>query len=175
VTDLRPPTPLGLLAQAVASGAFGALQLHWIDGAQRHELSLALLVSTVPALGLVSATAWLTGQPGASTGSGLLAGGWAATCLVGLGAPPGSTSAGLGVMLVGVGIALAVPGWGSSATALHIVLAANAARFVVAGVAELASTSAWLHVSGWCGLGVALVSTVGAVAVQRQIGPDTVG
>jgi len=172
VVGLRPiatPLPLGFLGQAVASWSFACLQLRWIGSSQSHTVALAVLVFTVP-LQLVSA-AWgfWARDPVAATGTGLLAGGWAATAVSTLTSPPGSTSAGLGVVLLGVAAALLVPALaGVSRLAAFGVLALSVARFATTGVAELEGGRAWLTVAGWVGLALAVTSVYAALAFEVE-------
>jgi len=172
LVGLRPiatPLPLGFLGQAVASWSFACLQLSWIGTDQGHTVALAVLVFTVP-LQLVS-TIWgfVARDPVAATGTGLLAGGWAATALATLTSPPGATSAGLGVVLVGIAVALAVPALtGVTRLAAFAVLALSVARFATTGVAELVGTQLWLTVAGWVGFALAITSTYAALAFEIE-------
>lgn len=169
---LRPlatPLPLGFLGQAVASWAFACLQLSWIGGEQSHTVALGVLVFTVPLQAAASAFGVLARDPVAATGTGLLAGGWAVIAAVTVASPAGSTSTGLGVLLVGVAGVLLLP----AAVALPrlaagAVLLLSVVRFGVTGVAELLASQSWLHASGWVGLALSATSCYAAVAFETE-------
>lgn len=169
---LRPfgtPLPLGFLGQAVASLSFSALQLGWIGTGQSHTVAWSILVLTVPLQLLAGVLGFLGRDPVAGTGTALLAGGWGATAVVTLSTPVGSTSAGLGMVLLGLGAALLVPvtvGWTKAAAALVMLL--SSARFAATGIYELGVAPAWESTAGWLGLALCAVSFYSALAFEME-------
>ena len=73
------------------------LQLGSIPAAEGQQVALCVLAFTVPLQFVASVFAFLARDGVAATGMGLLSGIWAATALVLLTAPPGSTSNALGL------------------------------------------------------------------------------
>lgn len=169
---LRPlatPLPLGFLGQAVASWAFGCLQLSWIGQGQGHTIALGVVAFTVPLQLVAAVLGFLARDPVAGTGTALLAGGWAVLAAATLTSPPGATSSGLGVLLLGVAAALLVPA-AVSATRLAAcaVLALSVVRFAVTAVAELTGGQGWLHAAGWVGVVLAATSLYAAAAFELE-------
>jgi succinate-acetate transporter protein len=163
------PLPLGFLGQGVASWAFACLQLSWIDPAQGHLVALGVLVFTVPLQAVASVLGLLARDPVAGTGMGLLSGGWAILAVATLVSPPGSTSTGLGVLLVGLATAVLVPAAAAlSRLAAAAVLVVSVARFAVTGVAELLGSQAWLQAAGWVGLVLAAAGLYAAAAFELE-------
>jgi succinate-acetate transporter protein len=169
---LRPiasPLPLGFLALAVASIAFGAVQLSWIPQSQGHTIALGVLVFTVPLQIVVAVMGFLARDPVAATGMGILSGTWAATCLATLTSPPGAASAGLGVMLLAAAGCLLVPAIGARTKAVPAaVIALSAVRFAVTGIAELDGGGGWLHAAGWVGVALVVLSSYAALALELE-------
>ncbi len=169
---LRPlgtPLPLGFLGQVVASLSFSALQLGWVSESQSHTIALAVLVMTVPAQALASVLGFFARDPVAGTGMAILSGAWAAICATTYSSPPGSTSAGLGVVLVALGGVMLVPTVaGHAKTVAALVMAVTAARFTTTGLAELIGTRAWLLTAGWVGLALSALSFYAALAFEIE-------
>lgn len=74
-------------------------------------VALAVLGFTVLVQLVASVCGILTRDPVAGTGMGVLAGTWAAVALATLTSPPGTSSSGLGVVLLTAGAAMLVPRW----------------------------------------------------------------
>jgi succinate-acetate transporter protein len=169
---LRPlasPLPLGFLALAVATFAFACVQLSWIPQAQGHTVALGVLVLTVPLQFLAAVMGFLSRDPVAATGMGILSGAWAAASLATLTSPAGATSDGLGVILLCVGACLLVP----AAAARHkvvpaLVILTSATRFAVTGIAEIDGGKGWLHAAGWVGIALGIISAYAALALELE-------
>lgn len=172
VVTLRPlgnPLPLGFLGQAVASWSFACVQLAWLSPEESHTVAFCVLVFTVPLQALAAVLGFVARDPVAGTGPALLAGGWAVIATGTLLSPPGSTSASLGVLLVGVAGVLIVPAAASlGRVAAAAVLCLSVARFAVTGVAELLGDPGWLRAAGWVGLVLAAASVYAALAFELQ-------
>ncbi len=171
---LRPlgnPLPLGLLGQAVASFSLGFVQLGWIPTAELHHVAWAVLVFTVPLQGTASVLGFLSRDPVAGTGPAILAGAWAATAVDILTSPTGSTSSGLGIVLLAIGGVLLVPTVaGITKVAVAAVLLISSARFALTGVYELTASTGWERAAGAVGLLLATVSTYAALALELEAG-----
>ncbi len=169
---LRPlgnPLPLGFLGQFVATISFSALQLRWIAPGQGHPVALAALVLTVPVQLVASVFGFLSRDPVAGSGMGILAGSWGTVALATLTTPAGVTSPGLGVVLLAAAAAMLVPATGGRAKrAAAAVMAMTALRFSVTGVAELTGASGWMTAAGWVGLGLGTVSFYAALAFELE-------
>lgn len=168
---LRPvatPLPLAFLAQAVACMGMAGLELHWIGAGQAHQVAWSILVLTVPLQVVAAVVGYLSRDPVAGTGTGLLAGGWAATAVVTLTAA-GSTRAGLGIVLISVGCALLVPVVaGRSKLAAAAVMLLGAARFAANGVHELTAAAAWQTTAGWLAVALGAVGAYAALAFELE-------
>src|SRR5205085_1705260 len=100
---LRPlanPLPLGFLALAVATLLLSAVQLQWLPIKDATAVAVILVVFVAPLQLLTSILGFLARDPVAGTGMGILAGTWAAVALVTLRSPVGTTSHGLGLLLL---------------------------------------------------------------------------
>jgi succinate-acetate transporter protein len=169
---LRPlgnPLPLGFLGQFVSTVSFSALQLRWIGPGQGHTVALAALVLTVPLQLVASVFGFLARDPVAGTGMGVLAGTWGTVALATLTTAPGTTSPGLGVVLLAASAAMLVPAVGGRVKRVAAaVMVVSALRFSVTGVAEIAGTAGWLAAAGWVGLGLAALSLYAAFAFELE-------
>ncbi len=133
---LRPvgsPLPLGFLALAVATVGFSALQLGWIPATEGRVVALSALLLTTPLQLLASVFGFLARDPVAGTGMGVLAGTWATAGYVTSTSAPGSTSQGLGVILLTAAVAMLVPA------------SAASGKLVAAGVTGLVRAGAALY------------------------------
>jgi succinate-acetate transporter protein len=170
---LRPvatPLPLGFLALALATVAFSALQLGWIAPEQGRIAALTALAATVPLQLLASVVGFQARDPVAATGMGILAGTWAVVGLATLTSPPGSTSAGLGVLLVTSGLAMLVPAVAAfpAKVAPATVMGLAALRFLVTGAYQLTGGAGWKAVAGWVGLLLGAVAFYTALAMELE-------
>jgi len=169
---LRPvgtPLPLGFLGLFVATLSFSSLQLGWIPETQGRAVALAALGLTVPVQLLASVFGFLSRDPVAGTGMGILAGTWAAAGLATLTAAPGATSPGLGMVLIAAGLAMLVPAAaGRQKVVAATVMAASALRFVLTGTAEMSGAPAWMTAAGWMGVVLAGASIYAALAFELE-------
>ncbi|SDS61042.1 GPR1/FUN34/yaaH family protein [Actinopolymorpha singaporensis] len=166
----RDPLPAGLLALAVASILLAALELGWIPPTEGHAVAFGLLLLVVSLQFVGSVVAYLARDPVASTALGVLAGTWAAVALSKLTSPPGATSAGLGVLLVGACVLLWVPALvGLPDKVLPcIVFVLAGLRFLLTGIYQLTSAPAWETVTGIVGLVVCACALYCAFAALYQ-------
>jgi succinate-acetate transporter protein len=105
----------------------------------------------------------------AGTGMGLLSGTWVVTGMVLLTSAPGASSDGLGVMLLGAGLALSVPAiCAVGKLAAAAVLGTAAIRFTITGIAELTGSAAWAKTAGLAGLLLALLGAYAAAAFMLE-------
>jgi uncharacterized protein len=170
---LRPlatPLPLGFLALALATVAFSAVQLGWVPPDQGRIAALAALAATLPLQFLSSVMGFLARDPVAATGMGILAGTWAVVGLATYTSPPGTASAGLGVVLVTAGLAMLVPALAAAPSKVvpAVVMGLASARFVVTGIYELTGSATWKTAAGWVGLLLALVALYAALALELE-------
>ena len=169
---LRPvgtPLPLGFLGLFVATLSFSSLQLGWIPETQGSVVALAALGLTVPVQLLAAVFGFLSRDPVAGTGMGILAGTWAAAGLATLTAAPGTTSPGLGMVLIASGLAMLVPAAaGRQKVVAATVMALSALRFLLTGTAEMSAAPAWMTAAGWAGVVLAGVSLYAALAFELE-------
>jgi succinate-acetate transporter protein len=169
---LRPvatPLPLGFLALALATTVFAALQLGWIPPEQGRVAAITALVATVPLQFTASVVGFLARDPVAATGMGVLTGTWATVGLTTLTSAPGSTSAGLGVLLVTAGLAMFVPAVsGLAKLAAAAVMSLAGVRFIVTGIYQFQGAGPWQSAAGWVGLALAAVAFYAALALELE-------
>jgi succinate-acetate transporter protein len=169
---LRPiatALPLGFLALGVATLSFASVQLKWIPASEGHTVALGVLALTVPLQLLAAVMGFLARDPVAATGMGILSGTWAAASLATLTAPPGTASAGLGVILLCSATCLLVPAAAARAKLVPAcVIALSAARFAVTGVAEIDGGRGWMQVAGWVGIVLAALALYAALALELE-------
>jgi uncharacterized protein len=170
---LRPvatPLPLGFLALALATVAFSAVQLGWVAPDQGRIAALTAIAATLPLQLLASVIGFLARDPVAATGMGILAGTWAIVGFTTLTSPPGSTSAGLGVLLVTSGLAMLVPAVAAAPAkvAPAAVMGLAALRFLVTGAHHLSGSAAWKNAAGWVGLLLGAVAFYTALAMELE-------
>jgi succinate-acetate transporter protein len=169
---LRPlatPLPLGFLALVLATTTFAALQLGWIPPEQGRVAAITAVAATVPLQLLASVVGFLARDPVAATGMGVLTGTWAVVGLTTYTSPPGSTSAGLGVLLVTAGLAMFVPAVSGLAKLVPAaVMGLAGVRFVVTGIYELQASPAWKSAAGWVGLALAVLALYAALALELE-------
>lgn len=154
---LRPiatPLPAGVLGLAVASILLATLELGWIPPTEGHAVAFGLLLLVVPLQFVGSVVSYLARDPVASTALGVLAGTWAAVAVGKLTSPPGATSTGLGVLLVGASVLLWVPALvGLPDKVLpSVVLVLAGVRFLLTGIYQLTASPTWKTVTGIVGL-----------------------
>lgn len=170
---LRPlatPLPLGFLALVLATVMFSAVQLGWIPPSQGRIAGLAALVATVPLQLTAAVFGFLTRDPVAATGMGLLAGTWGTVALTTLTSAPGATSAGLGVLLMTAGLAMQVPAASAAASKLvpAAVMSLAGFRFAVTGIYEVTGSGAWKAAAGWTGLALAVLALYAGLALELE-------
>lgn len=169
---LRPvanPLPLGFLALAVATVGFSALQLDWIPASQARVIALSALLLTAPLQLLASVYGFLSRDPVAATGMGLLAGTWATVGYVQLTSAPGSTSKGLGVILLTAAAAMLVPATAASGKLVAAaVMTLTALRFAVTAGFELSGGSGWKTAAGVSGLVLAVAALYAATGFELE-------
>ena len=169
---LRPlatPLPLGFLALVLATTTFAALQLGWIPPEQGRVAAITAVAATVPLQLLASVVGFLARDPVAATGMGVLTGTWAVVGLTTYTSPPGSTSAGLGVLLVTAGLAMFVPAVSGLAKLVPAaVMGPAGVRFVVTGIYELEASPTWKSAAGWVGLALAVLALYAALALELE-------
>jgi succinate-acetate transporter protein len=169
---LRPiatPLPLGFLALAVATTAFAAVQLGWVPADEGRTVALGVLALTVPMQLVAAVMGFLARDPVAATGMGILSGTWGAVCLATLTSPPGATSEGLGVVLVGSAVCLLVPAAAATSKVVPaLVVLTSAVRFGVTGVAHLDGGRSWMEAAGWVGIVLAVLSVYAALALELE-------
>ncbi|WP_348637975.1 hypothetical protein [Blastococcus capsensis] len=161
---------MGFLGLVLATTVFSAVQLGWIPPDQGRVAAITAIAATVPLQLIASVIGFLTRDPIAATGMGVLAGAWAVTGLATLTTRPGATSAGLGVLLVTAGIALLIPvGVAlSSKVVAAAVMASTAGRFVSTGIYEMSGSPAWKVTAGWVGLLAAVIALYAAAAFELE-------
>jgi succinate-acetate transporter protein len=163
------PLPLGFLALFSATTSLAVVQLHWVPDTAGRPVALAALALTVPLQLVAAVTGFLARDPVASTGMGVLAGTWAAVGLATLTSAPGSTSPGLGTVLVMSGLAMLVPAVaGRHKVVASAVMGLSALRFLVTGAAHLGGSDAVMTAAGWVGLLLGAVSLYAAAAFELE-------
>lgn len=169
VRPFATPLPLGFLALGVATASLATVQLGWVPASEGHTVAWGALLLTVPLQVIASVLGFLTRDPVAATGMGILAGTWAFVSVVTLTSPPGATSPGLGVLLWCSAASLLVPAVAARTKLVPAaVITLSAVRFAVTGTAHLTAAPTWLHAAGWVGLALAALSWYAALALEIE-------
>ena len=169
---LRPianPLPIGLLALVISTVSVAALQLGWIPPGQSVQVGRIVVVLALAVQLPGAAFGFLARDPAAGTGMALLGGTWLSIGLTLALGRPGSTSAGLGVVLLAATAALTVPVAAALAKPVtSIVLAVSAIRFALTGVVQLCGRPMWEVVAGVSGLALGVVALYAAMAFELE-------
>jgi succinate-acetate transporter protein len=172
VVALRPlatPLPLAFLGLAVATTSFATVQVGWLSPQQNVVVAFGVVVFAVPLQLVAAALGFLARDPVAGTGVGVLAGTWAATCVVSIANPAHATHPGLGIVLLCAAAVLLVPAAAGLAKLAAVgVLAVAALRFAVTGVYEVTASHTWMTVSGWVGIALGVVAVYAALAFELE-------
>ena len=172
VVALRPlatPLPLAFLGLAVATTSFATVQVGWLSPQQNVVVAFGVVVFAVPLQLVAAALGFLARDPVAGTGVGVLAGTWAATCVVSIAKPAHATHPGLGIVLLCAAAVLLVPAAAGLAKLAAVgVLAVAALRFAVTGVYEVTASHTWMTVSGWVGIALGVVAVYAALAFELE-------
>jgi succinate-acetate transporter protein len=148
---------------------YAAVELGWIPATETKTAALAVLLATAPLQGLASIFGFLSRDPVAATGFGVLAGIWAVIGASSLAGAPGATSSGLGIVLLAASAALLVPVISAIIKpAAAAVMAFAAVRFAVTGIAELTDDHAWLVAAGIVGIALGVVALYAALAFELE-------
>jgi hypothetical protein len=171
---LRPlatPLALGFLALAIASFTVSGLQLQWIaPGPNWSTIGLLVLALAVPLQSVSAVLGFLTRDPVAGTGMGVLAGTWLALGASTYTSPTPTPSPAVGLLLVASSFALLVPtvaGAGGKLLA-SMVMAGAAVRFGVTGAYEISGTADWRIAAGIAGLCLSLLALYAAFAFEIE-------
>ncbi|MEV7802417.1 hypothetical protein AB0O28_05665 [Microbispora sp. NPDC088329] len=169
---LRPmgsPLPLGFLGLALATTAFGAMELGWVPAAQGRVVALAALLFTAPLQFLVAILGFLARDSVAGAAMGVLSGTWAVIGGVTLTSAPGTANPALGVVLLTAAAAMLVPALaGLPKLVAAVVMALSATRFAITGVFEITASSGWRTAAGIAGLVLAVVAYYAALAFELE-------
>jgi succinate-acetate transporter protein len=170
---LRPlasPLPLGFLAVGTAALLTAGFDLGWIAKADQHQVGLLLLTVAPGPLLSAAVFGFLTRDPIAATGMGILTAGWAARGLILLTAPPGAHSEALGTVTLAIGGAVAISALEAAAGKLApaATMALTSVTFVLTGLAELSSSRAVSHASGIVSLALVGAAFYSAAALALE-------
>jgi succinate-acetate transporter protein len=170
---LRPfasPMPLGFVGLAGATIPLAAMNLGWIPVSEGKTLALVMVAFVFPLQLLTSIFGVLARDGVAGTAMGILAGTWATVGLVMLTSQPGSTSEGLGLLLLVSAVAMLWPALGAwlSKIAVAVVLTLAALRFATSGIYQLTGSAQWERATGWIGLVLGVVALYAALAALLE-------
>lgn len=169
VRPMGTPLPLGFLGLVVATVAFSALQLGWLAPGQGRAVALGILAFTVPVQLVACLYGFLARDPVAGTGMGVLAGTWGAAGLVTVTSPPGSTSAGLGVVFLVAALAMTVPTVAAHGKLVAAgVMGVTCVRFTLTGLAQVTGATSWATAAGAVGLLLGAVAWYAALALELE-------
>jgi succinate-acetate transporter protein len=171
--NLRPvasPLPMGFVALSVATIAVAALNLGWIPDSEGDTVALSLLVFVVPLQAVTAIFGMLARDGVAATGMAILTGTWATFGLTMLTSPPGSTSDGLGAVLVMSAISMFLVSIGASLGRLvaALVLFGASLRFATSAIYQLTGSTTWEDITGWVGVALGAVALYAAFAALLE-------
>ena len=170
---LRPivtPLALGFLALSGATLVLSGLQLGWFAPQESMYVAIALLSFGFPLQLLASIFGFLSRDPAAATGMGILATSWLTVGLDKLNSAPSQTSHVLGVFLVFAGAALLIPTIGAvfGKVIPALVLLTAALRFFLTGLYQLTSNTGVERAAGIVGLILLAIAFYAALALEVE-------
>lgn len=175
---LRPlatPLPMGFLSLVVATTVFSAIQLAWISPVEGAIAARVVLILCVPVFLIACIFGFLSRDPVAGTGMGMLAIGWGSIALATMTTNLSLPSPGEAVILYSLAGILLVPvvaSFGKPVAGLVMLLTAT--RFGVTATAGLASSyhwsgaTGWTDTAGWVGIALAAVGLYAAFAFELE-------
>jgi len=175
---LRPlatPLPLGFLSLVVATTVYAAIQLGWISPVEGAVAARVVLILCVPVFLVACVFGFLSRDPVAGTGMGMLAIGWGSIALATITTHLPFPSPGEAVILYALAGTLLVPvvaAFGKPVAGLVMLLTVG--RFAVTATAGLASSyhwtgaSGWADAAGWLGITLAAVGLYAAFAFELE-------
>lgn len=170
---LRPlasPLSLGFLGLFYATTALAAVQLGWVPAGQMHTIAVGMLVFTVPVQLIACVYGFLSRDLVCATGMGVEAGIWAAVAASLLRSAPGTTSAGLALILVLGAIAVCMPAIGATNSKLlaTLVLFTTAARWGTTAGYQASADDPWKTAAGALGLLLACLALYASLAFELE-------
>jgi uncharacterized protein len=170
---LRPlgsPLPLGLLALAPAGLLLSCLQLGAFSLAEGKSVALIVLTFAAPLELIAAVLCFLARDMLGGSGLGLFAGAWLASGTVLLSSPPGAASPAFGVFLLAISAAMIVliasAAGGKAGPAA--VMAVGSARFLLAGLYELTSSTGVEHAAAIVGFVLAGIAIYTSLATALE-------
>lgn len=175
---LRPlatPLPMGFLSLVVATTVFSAIQLGWISPVEGAIAARVVLILCVPVFLIACVFGFLSRDPVAGTGMGMLAIGWGSIALATMTTNLPLPTPGEAVILYSLAGILLVPvvaSFGKPVAGLVMLLTAT--RFGVTATAGLASSyhwsgaTGWTDAAGWVGIALAAVGLYAAFAFELE-------
>lgn len=170
---LRPvanPFALGFLGLAGATLTTSGLELGWIPDGQRMQVALIVMIFAPPLQLIACFFGFLSRDPVAATGMGLLAASWEVVGVTLLVSAPGSHSAALGTVLLLAAAALLLSA-GIAAMSKGVpalVLGVAGLRFLATGLYEIIGTAPVKVAAGGVGCALAALALYGAVALEIE-------
>lgn len=169
---LRPmgtPLPLGFIGLFFGTAAFSALQLGWVADDQEKIIAAAVLAFSVPVQLIACVFGIMARDPIAGTGMGILTGTWAMIGVSTLLGAPGTTSPGLGVLLILTALVILIPAAAGAAKKLAAgVMVLGSVRYILTGIAEISGVSEMMAVAGWAGIALAAVAFYAALGFSLE-------
>jgi succinate-acetate transporter protein len=171
--NLRPianPLALGFGALAIGTTVLAGLQLGWVPVSETTTVGFIVVFAVAPAQALASVLGFLARDGVAGTGMGFLSGAWAALGIALVTSTPGSTSHGVGLLLVSVGVVLLIPAIGAMMGKLvpALVLGGAAIRFALSGIWQLSGNDNWKTAAGVAGVVLAAIALYAATAMGLE-------
>lgn len=175
---LRPlatPLPMGFLSLAVATTSTAALQLGWIASTQGTIISRVVVFFCVPVFLLACVFGFLSRDPVAGTGMGMLSVGWGSLGLSAMLTHLSLPTPGEAVILYTLTAVILVPVVASFGKPVAgLVMGTTATRWALTATAGLATSngwagaSTWTGVAGWVGIALGAVALYAAMAFELE-------
>jgi succinate-acetate transporter protein len=155
---------------AAATFILSGMQLGWFAPQEAQYVAFVLIAFAFPLQLVSSIFGFLSCDPVAGTGMGILGGSWLLIGLVKYTSPPSQTSHVLGVFLILASVALIVPVAGSALGKLvpAIVLLATAIRFLLTGIYQLSTSPGIEYIAAIVGLALAVAAFYAALALEIE-------
>lgn len=164
------PFPLGFFGLAGASAVLAALEIGIAPSSEKTQAAVLVLVfAPVPQL-VASIFGFLSRDPAAATGMGVLSVTWTAIGLATLLGPPGGATAALGVLLFVAAAAIFVSTVVAAEEKLApaLVYGVVGLRFVLTGIHEVTGAHAWNVAAAITGFVLSAVAVYAATGLELE-------
>jgi succinate-acetate transporter protein len=158
--------PLGFFAFGIGMFLYAALDAEWVKATQGHSIGLLLAGFVAPLELVATIFAFLARDTVAAATLGLFAGSWFVGGLATMQAKPGVLDPALGYFLIAFTVVVLLLAVAATLGKpfIAVLLAASAARCVLAAAYQLGAGPTWNQIGGWVALLIFCIAMYGGIA-----------